>query len=56
MSEDDTEQQAPDVVVAEFREIAQEASRYGWGENEIAAALREVAWELDTETGRREER
>jgi hypothetical protein len=43
-----TEQQAPDVVVAEFREKAEEASRYGWDENEIAAALRALACELDT--------
>jgi hypothetical protein len=38
-----TEQQAPDVVVAEFREKAEKMSRYGWDENEIAAALRELA-------------
>ena len=43
-----TEQQAPDVVVAEFREKAEEASRYGCDGNEIAAALRELACELDT--------
>jgi len=49
-SSDGTERDAPVVLVNEFRDKAENASGYGWEHEEIVAALRELACEINTET------
>ena len=49
-STDDTERDAPVVLVNEFRDKAENASGYGWEDGEIVAALLELACEINTET------
>jgi len=47
---DETKHNAPEILVSEFRREAERASDYDWKDEEIAAALVEVARNLNMDT------
>ena len=49
-----TERDAPVVLVNEFRNKAEDASGYGWQDEDIVAALLELACEINTGVDRDE--